>query len=433
MHQRFLRTLLLSVISLILMLISINLAIDPFATNRWLDITGLNHSKPEAGVHERLVKLFDVYRLKPEAITLGSSRTQYGLYIDGARWGNAPIYNFGVSAPGIDEVHRLLAHATAQGKLKEAIIGLDFFMFNADFLLPGMEKFNNSALSYPGDLNPFREWTAMLSTAASLDTLDASWSTFQFNQHIQKNDPDVLPRNPWPTALQHYDSRHMFLRHATDYLDVFYFPKSTGRFVFQNAARGSMFEHFRQIVRFSYQHHIDARFFISPSNAWQWEVIDAAGLWPQFEYWKRQLVIILNEEATFSGRPAFPLWDFSGYNSITSQTVPACGSHEAMSHYFDASHYKPAVGQLVLDRALSQNTSSVPDDFGVQITPSNIESDLVTIRRDRERWRSAHPADHKEIWQLAARVFSKEKSTYDFLCPESTPVARTASVLPPKL
>ena len=431
MHQRFLRTLLLSIISLVLVLVSINLAIDPFATDRWLDITGLNHGKPEAGDHERLVKLFDVYRLKPEAISMGSSRTQFGLYIDGAKWGNTPIYNFGVSGPGIDEVQRLLAHVTAHGKLKKAIIGLDFFMFNADFLQPGVESFNNSALSYPSDLNPFREWTAMLSTAMSLDTLDASWATFQFNQHTQR-DMDVLPRTPSPTDPQQYNYRHMFLRQATGYLDGIYFPKSTGRFVFQNAARGSMFEHFRQIVRFSYQHHIDARFFISPSNAWQWEVIDAAGLWPQFEYWKRQLVIILNEEATLSGRPPFPLWDFSGYNSVTTQTVPACGSHEPMSHYFDSSHYKPAVGQLVLDRALSQNTSSVPDDFGVQITPSNIESDLVTIRRDRERWRSAHPADHKEIWQLAARVFSKEKSTYDFLCPETIPVARTTSASPPK-
>ncbi len=47
--------------------------------------------------------------------------------------------------------------------------------------------------------------------------------------------------------------------------------------------------------------------------------------------------------------PSIPLWDFSGYSSVTTETLPASGSHAEMEFYWDSSHFKDIVGDFVLD------------------------------------------------------------------------------------
>lgn len=415
MHLMFFRTFLLSVTILSLVAISLNLAVDPYSTNCWLAIKGFNANKPEAITRQRLVKTFEVYRGKPVAISMGSSRTAIGLEIPSALWEGDPIYNLGVFGAGVDEIQLFLAHAMAQGRLKKAIIGLDFFMFNADYVSDeGLIGFDDSVLSYPGDPNPLRESTSMLSIAMSRDTVGSSLKIFLNNLFGLTKEKYIPPSNP------PINQRHEILQEAKKYLDEIYFPKKTGHFTFHNQSRGNMFEHFRQILRFCYQHNIETQLFISPSHAWQWELIHAAGLWPQFEYWKKRIVAIV-EEATQYSRPPFPLWDFTGYNSVTTEAVPPCGSHETMTGYLDASHYKPALGRLVLKRVLNQDAKDVPDDFGVLITPSNINNQLEMIRRDRAQWRLNHHSDYDEIRLLATRVFGKANSTYNFICRKIPP------------
>jgi len=46
-----------------------------------------------------------------------------------------------------------------------------------------------------------------------------------------------------------------------------------------------------------------------PIHAAQLEVIRVTGLWQEFEQWERELTEMA------------PVWDFSGYNSITSKSI----------------------------------------------------------------------------------------------------------------
>jgi hypothetical protein len=387
-------------------LLFINILIDPFATNNFFDIRGFNHNKPEAKHHDVLVKLFEVYRLNPEVATLGNSRTRYGLNIKDARWNNDRIYNFGVEGAGIDEVHYLLEHVAAKGKLKKVIISIDFGSFNAGDIMKGMENFNYSLLSYPGDWNPFREQKAMLEIAASIDTLEASLETVKFNIYNKNKNIEILPS----AIISKNDYRNRFLQTEYGFL-----VSNARNVIFRNNFRGSMFDHFRKIIKFCYKHNIDARFIISPTHAWQSEIENVVGLQPQFMYWKRKLVNILVEESNSSGKSPFHLWDFSGYNSITTEKVPICGSNNIMTNYFDPSHYKPVVGLLVLERVLDQNINDVPKDFGVELTSKNIEGNLEKNSRDREQWRIDHPEDYKQIVQLK-KLFSKPDTPYFSLC-----------------
>ncbi|NEQ62463.1 MAG: hypothetical protein F6K53_35770, partial [Moorea sp. SIO4A1] len=101
----------------------------------------------------------------------------------------------------------------------------------------------------------------------------------------------------------------------------------------------------------------------------QWESLRVTRLWPVFEEWKRRLVEIT------------PVWDFSGYNSITTEAIS-----EEMKNYWDSSHYREEVGDLILNRLFSYQAHTVPEDFGVLITPDNVESHLGKVRNERESW-----------------------------------------------
>jgi len=62
-----------------------------------------------------------------------------------------------------------------------------------------------------------------------------------------------------------------------------------------------------------------------------------------------------------------------------------------MKNYFESSHYKKVVGNLILNRVLGYQEDRVPPDFGTLITPVNIESHLQKIQADWENWSNNNP------------------------------------------
>ena len=128
--------------------------------------------------------------------------------------------------------------------------------------------------------------------------------------------------------------------------------------------------------------------FISPIYAWQIEEVDAAGLMPAFEQWKRDLVAMV-EAFNRTSRIWVRLWDFSGYNSVTTEAVPASGP---MRWYWEPSHYTSAAGNLVLGRVLGQ-PEGVPTDFGVELTPANIETVIAATRAGHQAYLARFPSE----------------------------------------
>lgn len=54
-----------------------------------------------------------------------------------------------------------------------------------------------------------------------------------------------------------------------------------------------------------------------------------------------------------------------------------------MTYYWDSSHFTEKVGVWILNRIFDKN-QGVPNDFGILISPINIESHLKSIRDKRE-------------------------------------------------
>lgn len=61
-----------------------------------------------------------------------------------------------------------------------------------------------------------------------------------------------------------------------------------------------------------------------------------------------------------------PFWDFSGYNAITLND----------GYYYESSHYRDLLAELIVKRIFNDHSSAIPHDFGHYITANNIEAHL---------------------------------------------------------
>ena len=133
---------------------------------------------------------------------------------------------------------------------------------------------------------------------------------------------------------------------------------------------------------------------INPVHADVLEILDHLGYWPAFEDWKRALVALTAEYSGESGRRQVSLWDFSGYDSYSTETVPPDG--HPMRWYTDSLHFTRALGNLIIKRIYD----SGDPNFGVLLTHENLESRLAIIREQQRLYRERQPLDVRRVRDL---------------------------------
>jgi tetratricopeptide (TPR) repeat protein len=133
-----------------------------------------------------------------------------------------------------------------------------------------------------------------------------------------------------------------------------------------------------------------------------------AGFWPMIENVKRAVVRVLAEDASrHPSRKPFQLWDFYTFNSITTESVPTLDDKQTqMKWHWEASHYKLAAGNLVLDRLLGYRDPDrdVPRDFGVLLTEGNIDEELDKLLADSRLYDKQYPEYIDEIRSKVEQV-----------------------------
>ena len=163
----------------------------------------------------------------------------------------------------------------------------------------------------------------------------------------------------------------------------------------------------RRIVNFCRQAGIDLRIFITPAHAHQQEIAAATGAWPSLEDGKRALVRVLAEDgARHRSLPSIPAYDFSGYSTVTEESLPATGTHDEMRYYWDSSHFKSLVGDYALDLVLGDGSAPdrAPSDFGVTLTVDNIESVIEEQRQRQAAYRARFAEDVAKLRSLVQAV-----------------------------
>ena len=81
------------------------LIVDPLGMSRIIVIPGFNANKIERSPYERIFKVYDVSRIRPKVVCIGTSRCQYGLEMNNSIFGNFKVYNLGISGANITELN----------------------------------------------------------------------------------------------------------------------------------------------------------------------------------------------------------------------------------------------------------------------------------------------------------------------------------------
>ncbi len=73
-------------------------------------------------------------------------------------------------------------------------------------------------------------------------------------------------------------------------------------------------------------------------------------------------------------------YDFSGFNSVTTNPL----------NYYESSHYRYRVGDLIVERIFGGGSVPVPDDFGVHVTKQNVGRHLEIQKQELEQYLRTH-------------------------------------------
>jgi hypothetical protein len=347
----------------ILIIGALNWAIDPQDIFKTPNYWQVNHQKINKDNNDRLFKAVDIIRLQPNGVIAGSSRTKQGIDPESSVLGtDKNFYNLALNGPNFYEVKRYIEHAIYnQPDLKQIILGVDFFMFNQD--LENQPTFKNSRLEKKQIIfdDAIQNLFSLDVASKSLDTIKASQQSLH-TINDDYGDNGFMPNrnfNNGESIWRFHQSIRLFFSLHSEYK----YSQSYG-------------DNFKEIVELCKQHNIELVVFISPAHATNWESIYTMKRWPVFEQWKRDLVQVT------------PVWDFSGYNSITTEPIA-----KYMKNYVDNSHYTPAIGNLILQRILNKQTEKVPTDFGILLAPKNVEKHLQQIKSDRQKWLKNNPEE----------------------------------------
>lgn len=383
-YKKFLRLVFLCVAMLLLVVAAVNCVVDPYGLFRFIEEKGLNQQKEGVRSKIRYVKALEMPLRHPRTVLIGSSRVHDGINPEHPLLQEyAPVYNMGINMLRMREAYQYLKHCTLNSGIRRVVFGVDFFMFNA------AEEVNPSfdAALVGRKVNLLDYLHTPLYTQ---DALSGSLETLSLSRR-QPERREFLPNGYRPGEYVffklkdyrklHYNTNAIFLTDkpgATPYYASFR----------QNEEAYRLFEDFILLCR---EKNIDLKLFISPAHAnLDGEGVRVAGLWGALEEWKRRIVSI-------SYRHGIPVWDFSGYNSITTEEV-----RTPMRYYWDSSHYTERTSDLILSRLFAgdRGEGKVPADFGVLVTPGNIEDHLAKIRADRESYAAGHPGEVLTIQKI---------------------------------
>ena len=359
----------------------LNYAVDPYGLYRTFEFVGGNQQKEGVRNKIRFVKALELPLRRPKTIILGSSRVHDGINPDNPilkEDGYSPAYNLGVDMSRIHESLQYLKHALANSEVKRVIIGLDFFMFNAS------QKVNyNFDSSLVG--RRIESVDYITNTIFSTDAFMDSVRTLKIS-HSQPGRMEFLANGYRPGSsvfykLKNYEALHRY----TNFIFLSSQPNIT-KYYSDFSLDQEVFDDFERILKICQDNQIDIKLYISPAHAnLDGEGIWAAEKWGMMEEWKKRVTLISN-------RYGVAVWDFSGYNSITTEEVLT-----PMKNYWDSSHFTERVGNMIIARIFDKVEFDIPSDFGVKLTSNNIDAHLISTKRNRLKYIEMNAHDHKSL------------------------------------
>lgn len=345
---------------------AINMSIDPFWIYRgpwssyWHPV--------ERQLISRINKAEVAARDPIDVALLGDSRVLWGMDpVDPHLQAIGRTYNLGMIGTSIVEAAGmldLLLRNPHQPKLVIWVISPEFVVYdrrpqrNFDYRLSRLNP----------DLNPIQR------TFTSLWSRDA---TEQLGSLISRKTPDGpnLMSGYSPESQEIPVGRELFLSYIEGQIVHFTGNDSPKE---SNEMESVLRERFQQCAA----RGIRLEVIIPPSHTSYWAYLEEHGWGARVEAGKRcltQIVAATNDVQSVSGSTALVrLWDFSVGESLINEPLPQADQPKVMTWHRDAVHFKPRLGQEIVQVILDQPDAQPA--FGVALTPANLDSHLELAR-----------------------------------------------------
>lgn len=375
----------------------INRVVDPFLLFGSSYIKMDEFKRPKVLSQERLMKAFAVKILKPNVVFLGTSRCAFSIDPNHIYLRRKNTYNLCVDGASIYETFRYLQHASFFNKNLEALLFLDFLMFNEnDSPVSTGFKENYFAVDSNGQeqkmLSPYQFLISLETLKASFQTLLSQTSGNSHNLNGMRNQSFIekqIYNNKGPKFFSPRVERN-------------YYQKYYNNFSTSSEGRSSLAV-FEQLLEFCEKNNIKLTIIIPPTHARLLEVINEKKIWTNFENWKKNMLQITNRVFEKKSQEKFSIWDFSGYSKFTTESVSLLQSEKSQLRWFwESSHFKKNVGDLILSKVLNKEINSEFDtaDFGIRIYSENIHSHLEHIRASGLAWKTSFQNDASDVQTL---------------------------------
>ncbi|NEQ36346.1 MAG: hypothetical protein F6K40_08655 [Okeania sp. SIO3I5] len=351
--------------SLSILVLGLNWFVNPYGITNSPKIKSVNWYKPATSDNTRLYKAVDITRQNAKTILLGASRIETGINPDySALKPYQPVYNLGLAGGTIYEQRRYLEYAISnQPNLEMVILGIDLWLVASPYKTKA--GFSEARLENKG-FNFIYFWQINYSLNTLIETKDTLIENLNGKVYKYHNENGLIV------------SRNQYGIYAKSFTQ--FLPGQVNRKDFTISQLA--IDNLKLIKEICQENNIKLIAFITPPHASQIEATYIAGFGNVIEQMKREIVKIM------------PVWDFYGYNSITTEPI------DNVKNYWDSSHYSLEVGDLILNRILGYQEETVPADFGVMITPDNVESELAKMSERRKLWLVEQPETVKFLQDL---------------------------------
>lgn len=367
-------------------LVLLNYMVDPYYIHQW-DSKLMDRLNPAQQKIMPWAKTYAAYRYQPEVVYLGSSRTEIGLPAESPLFSGKRVFNLALSGASVGDAINMLRHTSFFHRPEIVVWGLDYgWQFrektgNTDF---------TSELVAKGPYYPF--WRTLvnikrsISMAMTVDTLkillgyseQSCRSLLASFGHKSSQCLEIIMRNEGGTekAFTEVLKKKEPLGNPED-------VPATIQLLDQ-----AISEYCRQGTVF--------RLYIQPIHALA-ELSYWSTLEDDLDTWKRALV-----QMTDTQRQAgcnIELFDFSGFNSITTEDIPQITGKADMQHYWEQSHYRGEVGLKILEDLFAAGGREEGNSFGVLLRGDTIEEHLRDFHRKRHQYLVDHPQETGGIAQ----------------------------------
>ena len=334
--RRFCIIWLVGVVLLVALVGAFNALVDPYHVIGAPRIAGLNAAKPEATTHTQLAKDYLVGRLRPAGLLLGTSKVDVGIDPKSRFWPEdaRPAFNYGVPGSNIHGAVANLRRAIASGTVRRALVVLEF----VDFMgLPSQGKADAGTA-----ITPLQRLHDIVLATLSLDAFRASIATVIAQQQADPVDlsPDGATNDQGFRKLVRTDGYEMFFRQKNAENAARLARLAALLRARPNAGVANL-DDVVEIIALCSRHGIALDFALPPVHADLLVQIQRAGLWSRYQRVKAALTDLIAAE----GGNGVRLWDFSGFDAVSTEPVPTPAERGAeMAWFWEPNHFKRAVG-----------------------------------------------------------------------------------------